>query len=72
MNELAEIQRALGRIEAEVGAIKGTLDQHVDRDVATDGRLRKVENRQYWFTGVGTGIGAGIGAALTRWLQHQA
>ncbi len=65
----AEIHRSLGRMEGEmkrlVDEVKANNDNSNKNNDEMDGRLRKVENRQYWHSGASSVIGAIGGYILT-------
>jgi hypothetical protein len=80
MSELSEIRRALEDIRAATAAtatdvrwIKQGMQRGTDRMDAQDARLRKVESRVNWFTGVGAVAGSVLGAAVAAafgWLSR--
>lgn len=57
---LADIAQTLGRMEAQMGNMHSLLEKHIEKDEDTfekhDTRLRKVEQRQSWFLGIGAAI----------------
>lgn len=63
-----ELQRALGRIEGQLTgldmSIKASLAAHKEDYAALNLRLNKVENRQYWFSGLAAAAGF-VAAKLT-------
>lgn len=62
---VSELTRATGRIEGSLQSIESGMAAHNLRDEklfdAIEKRLRKVENRQHWYSGVGAVIGILIG-----------
>jgi hypothetical protein len=60
--QLANIERAVGRIEGTLDTIKIGLGRGTDRMDKHDGRIRKLENRQHRSAGFAGGIGAMLGA----------
>lgn len=60
-----DVQRSLGRIEGNLKAITNSHNSQQAHNAETDKRLRSVENKQYWFSGVSTFIGTLIGSAAT-------
>lgn len=67
----AEIQRSLGRLEGKldrvVEEVKANNDNHTRNDGDMDKRLRKVEGRQYYHSGVGMVLGAFGTYLLSHW-----
>ena len=55
---LADLQRSMGRVEAHV---KEALADNRDFDK----RIRRVENRQHWYSGAAAAVGAVV-AYLTK------
>lgn len=67
MSELAELHRSVGRIEGKIDTFIAQMKVQDDRTVALDERTRKVEGRQYWYSGVSTVLGmifGGIGVKM--------
>lgn len=58
----AELHRAVGRIEGKIDTFIEQMKAQDDRSTAQEVRLRKVENRQHWYSGVGATFGALLGA----------
>ena len=48
MSELADIQRALGRIEGKQDAMLAQLERGTERMDNQDEKIGKLQNRQYW------------------------
>ncbi len=67
--QLAEIQRALGRIEGVVGEIKAGMARGAERTDKHDARLGKLENRQHWYAGIAAGIGTLLGIGGSHMLK---
>lgn len=70
MSELAEIRtmlaeqnRSLGRIEGALSAVKEGQATDKEERGHLDRRLRKVENKQHWYAGLGSMLGL-IGGVL--------
>lgn len=61
----ADLQRDLGRVEGKldslIAAVRADITERKMRDRELDARIRKVENRQYYFMGGGAVIGAALG-----------
>lgn len=61
----ADLQRDLGRVEGKldslIAAVREDIAERKVRDGEFDKRLRRVENRQYYFMGGGAVIGAALG-----------
>lgn len=57
-----EVQRSMGRIEGKLDTFIAQMKAQDDRTTAQEVRLRKVENRQHWYSGAGAAIGALLGA----------
>lgn len=52
-----EIHRSLGRIEGKVESIGDNVEE-IKRDLESfERRLRKLEAKQHWYSGVGAGLG---------------
>jgi hypothetical protein len=58
MPDLAELHRAIGRLESKVDIL-------LARDDAFDRRLAKVEHKVTWFSGAAAVIGAAVGWAVS-------
>lgn len=61
--ELAEIQRALGRIESALDAIKDDISSTAERLDKYNDRISGLERKQHWYSGFAAAVGALIGAA---------
>lgn len=59
--ELAEIQRSLGRIESALDAIKEDISSTSEKLDKHSERLGSLERRQHWYSGFAAAIGAIIG-----------
>lgn len=53
-----EVQRSLGRIEGKLNAL---VDSFAEHSTDMEKRIRKVENKQHWYAGIGTAAGSFIG-----------
>ena len=62
MTPTAEMQRSIGRIEGKLDTFLEQMKAQDDRTMKQEVRLRKVENRQHWYSGIGAAIGALLGA----------
>jgi len=62
--QLAEIQRAVGRIEGNVAGIKESLARGTVKLDAQDTRITKLEHGNVRSTGFAAGVGAVFGAAI--------
>jgi hypothetical protein len=60
--EFISMDRAVGRIEGKIDAFIEQMKVHDNRTTDLDVRTRKVEQRQYWLSGVGAALGAIAGA----------
>jgi hypothetical protein len=56
-----EVQRSMGRIEGKLDAVLDQLKAHTDLHGRLEGRVRKVEGRQHWYSGAGAAIGLVLG-----------
>lgn len=65
-NQMSDIHHSLGRIESKLESMDGRFKSGSEKYKEHDARLRKVENRQYWFTGIAAGAGALIMPALKK------
>jgi hypothetical protein len=54
---LAELHRSVGRIEGKIDAFIKQMAVADQRTTDLEVRTRKVENRQHWYSGVGTMVG---------------
>ena len=66
MTILSELQRSVGRIEGKLDIF---IDEMKDRDEASTAlelRLRKVENRQHWYSGIVGTAGVVLGGLAGR------
>lgn len=61
MSELAELQRSVGRIEGKIDTFINQLKVQDERHGHLDTRVRKVEGRQHWYSGVAAAVGAALG-----------
>lgn len=59
--QLASLQRDLGRIEGKFDAVISNMAAHALAVSDHDRRMRSIENRQYWFSGFTGFLGAIIG-----------
>ena len=62
MTTNVELHRAVGRIEGKIDTFIEQMKAQDDRGTAQEVRLRKVENRQHWYSGAGAALGALLGA----------
>jgi len=66
MNEIhttiGELRQSTGRVEGQLGTFIGQMKVQDDRTTEHDVRIRKVENRQHWYSGVAAAVGALAGA----------
>ena len=69
MSELADIQRALGRIEGTLGEIKDGVKRGSERMDKQDEKIGSLQNRQHWYAGIAAGIGALLGFGGTNLLK---
>lgn len=73
-NELSNINNTLGKLEERTLGMQATLTTSVlrmdERDEDHEGRLRKVEHRQYWFAGVAAAIAATFGVVAEKFGLH--
>jgi hypothetical protein len=58
---MSEIHRALGRVEGKIDNMLIQMKAHDDRTTDLEVRTRKVENKQYWISGLGSAVGAIVG-----------
>lgn len=56
-----EIQRALGRIEGQLGTFIDQMKVQDSRTTELEVRTRKLENRQHWYSGAGAIVGVILG-----------
>jgi hypothetical protein len=64
MGQLAEVNRALGRIEGTLAAVADDLKGGSTRMDAHDKRIGKIENGNHRAAGFSAGVGAVFGAAI--------
>ena len=62
-NHVVALSAAAGRIEGKVDTFITQMGIQDARVTELEVRLRKVENRQHWYSGVAAGIGALFGGA---------
>lgn len=67
--ELAEIQRALGRIESALDAIKDDISSTAEKLDKHNDRLGSLERRQHWYSGFAAAVGAIIGVGSGHWTK---
>jgi hypothetical protein len=67
MTDLAEVRKSLNELRDiavatanDVGWIKGDMVRGTQRMDTQDGRIRTLENRQHWWSGVAVVVGAAI------------
>jgi hypothetical protein len=61
-NQIAEMHRAIGRMEGKLDHVLEERKAERERLLDIEGRTRKVENRQHWYSGAGAILGALLGA----------
>jgi hypothetical protein len=61
-----EVGETKGRIDAFTKTIVEQMKASDDRAVAFEGRLRKVENRVTWYSGIAAGLGSLLGFGASR------
>jgi hypothetical protein len=71
MGAVSEIQRALGRIEGDVKAILAQVEAAEARGIKLEERVRKVEHRQAWYSGIGVALGTIGGWFGSSWVRTQ-
>lgn len=59
---IGELRHTTGRVEGQLGTFIAQMKVQDDRATEQDVRIRKVENRQHWYSGVGAAIGVVAGA----------
>jgi hypothetical protein len=62
----SDLQRSVGRIEGKLDAFIKQMKDQDDRATDLEARMRGVENRQHWYSGVAAALGLLIGGAGTR------
>lgn len=63
MSDLAELNRAIGRVEGKLDTFIEQMKTQDERATNVEVRMRKVENRQHWYSGVAAAIGMLITSA---------
>lgn len=58
MSDLTELNRAVGSIEGKLDTFIAQMKMQDDRNTNLEVRTRKLENKQYWLSGVGAAFGA--------------
>jgi hypothetical protein len=61
-NQIADMHRAIGRMEGKLDSVLEERKAERERITEIEGRTRKVENRQHWYSGAGAVLGAILGA----------
>jgi hypothetical protein len=59
---MGELRQTTGRVEGQLGTFIGQMKVQDERSTEHDARIRKVENRQHWYSGVAAAIGLVAGA----------
>lgn len=54
---MEELQRALGRVEGKLDTFIAQMASQDDRTTELEVRMRRVENRQHWYSGIGATLG---------------
>lgn len=74
---LIEILRELGDLKGTLGNTNGKIDTFIKQMAESDKRttdvevrLRKVENRQHWYSGLAAAVGALLGVGGAHTLTH--
>jgi hypothetical protein len=58
VTDQTELHRAVGRIEGKIDTFIAQMKAQDDRTTNLEVRTRKMENKQYWLSGVGAAFGA--------------
>ena len=61
MADNTELHRAVGRIEGKLDTFIAQMKAQDDRTTDLEVRTRRVENKQWWLSGVGAAIGTLLG-----------
>ena len=56
-DSLYEIHRSIGRVEGKLDALIASVKASNDNHDGLETRVRKVEHKQYWFSGAASVIG---------------
>jgi len=58
MSDLAEIRKALAELQRSTGRIEEAVTALKEGDRDRERRLRRVENKQHWYSGAAAVVGA--------------
>jgi hypothetical protein len=61
MSELTELHRAVGRIEGKIDTFIEQMKVGDDRHGKLETRVRSVEGRIHWYSGLAAAVGALVG-----------
>lgn len=66
LKELGDVKEKWGRTDGKIDAFIAQMEVQDERAIDYEARLRKVENRQHWYSGVAAAIGAILGIGIGR------
>lgn len=67
--ELAEIQRALGRIESTLDSIKEDITSSTQTIESHNERIGILERKQHWYSGFAAAVGTIVGFGSGHWTK---
>lgn len=70
LRELGDVKRELGETNGKINTFIAQMAVQDTRVTDVEVRLRKVENRQHWYSGIGAAIGMLLGFGGARSLIH--